>query len=81
MIACYLPVCEQQINCSHLDIPQVPFHSEQHDPAGINSHVCQQIIFIVQCLVFTVILCLVFTCFPIQLEKQQTQTGALGITL
>ena len=37
MITCYLLVCERQINRTHLDIPQIPFHSEQHDPAGINS--------------------------------------------
>lgn len=33
----YLLVYERQINHSYLDIPQVSFHTEQRDPAGINS--------------------------------------------
>ena len=33
----YLLVYERQINHSHLDIPQVSVHTEQRDPAGINS--------------------------------------------
>ena len=72
---CYLLVYERQINHSHLDIPQVSFHTEQRDPAAINSALstfhCRSLTSGIYC----DFVCLVLTCFPPKLRCNEFKRG------